>query len=85
MAFMELIIFAQSRRDNLFQVKSHQVQNFLDSHSKRKSAAGFGARRAEGMRDPDYSGCSRARRGEHRVRGRRSPRRTPLQRVQVSP
>ncbi len=26
MAFMELIIFAQSRRDNLFQVKSHQVQ-----------------------------------------------------------
>jgi len=50
MAFMELVIFAQSRRDNLFQVKSHQVQNFLDSHSKRKSAAGFAARRAEGMR-----------------------------------
>src|SRR5439155_5484633 len=36
---MELVIFAQSRRDNLFQIESHQVRNFLDSYSKRKFAA----------------------------------------------
>jgi hypothetical protein len=33
---VQLIIFAETRGDNLFQIESHEEQNFRDSLSKRK-------------------------------------------------
>jgi hypothetical protein len=37
MPLVQFVIFAQSRRDDLFQIKSHQAQSFRDLRGKRKS------------------------------------------------
>ena len=45
MPFVQFVILAQSRGDNLLQVESHEEQNFSDSRSKRKLSPRAVARR----------------------------------------
>jgi hypothetical protein len=33
---VEFVVFAKTRGDNLFQIESHEEQNFSDPRSKRK-------------------------------------------------
>src|SRR6478736_5605650 len=43
---VQLIIFAKTRGDNLFQIESHEEENLSDSPSERKSSSRFVVRSA---------------------------------------
>src|SRR5215831_17180680 len=50
---VQFVVFAKTRGDNLFQIESHEEQNFSDSPSKCKSCSRFAVRSAHRSHDDD--------------------------------